>query len=203
MVQVFRMVQGQRLILASGSPRRKELLSGIGLSFETSVPGSDESILPGESAMKMVERLALRKAWAIAENNRQAWVLGADTTVVLHGEILGKPEDAKDAERMLSGLQGSTHEVVGAFAVINAARAIEHVEVHRTSVTMIPLSPEVIREYVQSGEPMDKAGSYAVQGIGASLVSTVEGSYTNVVGLNLAATLQALQRFGAVDAATR
>jgi septum formation protein len=192
------MAEGQQLILASGSPRRKELLGDVGLSFEILVPGSDEEVLPGESAMKMVERLALRKAWAIAEKNRTSWVLGADTTVVLHGEILGKPLDAQDAERMLSGLQGTTHQVVGAFAVINAARAVEHVEVHRSSVTMVPLSKERIRDYVSSGEPMDKAGSYAIQGIGASLVAAVDGSYTNVVGLNLSAVLQALLKLGAL-----
>ena len=104
---------------------------------------------------------------------------------------------------MLTGLQGTTHQVVGAFAIINAGRATEHVEVHRSSVTMVPLAPETIREYVRSGEPMDKAGSYAVQGIGASLVASVEGSYTNVVGLNLAAVLQALQRFGAIASTSK
>lgn len=195
---MFRVAEGQRLILASGSPRRRELLSGVGLRFDVQVPGTDEAVLPGESAMKMVERLALRKGWAIAERERSSFVLAADTTVVLEGEILGKPESEADAQRMLSAIQGTTHQVVGAFAIVNASRAIEHVEVHRSIVRMVPMTAGLIAEYVRSGEPMDKAGSYAVQGIGASLVASVEGSYTNVVGLNLSATLQALQKFGAI-----
>ena len=200
-MSMMKLADKQRLILASGSPRRKELLEGLGLTFEIMVTNTDESLVVGESAIHMVQRLALRKAWAVGDKERSAWTIGADTTVVIDGEILGKPETEADAVAMLSKLSGATHEVVGAFCVINPARAVEVCEVHRTKVTMMMLDAKTIQRYVKTGEPMDKAGSYAVQGVGASFISTVEGSYSNVVGLNIAALVATLRRLGVVEVA--
>lgn len=178
------------LILASGSPRRSEMLTGCGIAYEKKVSECDEAIIPGESAKDMVERLARLKAETVAALYTDRWVLGADTTVVVDGEILGKPEDINDAYRMLSHIQGRTHDVWGGFCLTRSGQSI--VESHLSKVTIMPLNAESIRAYVETKEPMDKAGSYAIQGIGASLVSEVTGSYTNVVGLNLAAVINAM-----------
>lgn len=190
-----------RLILASGSPRRRELLAGCGLSFEVIVPGSSEQPLPKESPEAMVKRLALLKAKEVSTREPQAWVMGADTDVFIDGEILGKPRDEQDAERMLKKIQGRIHVVWGGFAIVQAARQIEHVEAYQSSVEMAAMDNVLIKRYVATREPADKAGAYAVQGIGAGLVSKIVGSYTNVVGLNLAAVLKALRSLGAIEIA--
>jgi septum formation protein len=158
----------------------------------------DESLIAGEAASSMVERLALKKAWVVAQQHRNAWTVGADTTVVLNGEILGKPESEAEARSILAKLSGVTHEVVGAFALVAPSRAVEVVQVHRSRVRMIPIGAELIEAYVKTGEPMDKAGAYAVQGIGASFIADVQGSYTNVVGLNLQALVDVLLKNGAL-----
>ena len=173
------------LILASGSPRRRELLAQAGVEFSVIVPGCDETPVPGESAREMVERLALMKASAIAELHRDVYVLGADTTVYIGGVSLGKPESTEEACQMLETIQGKTHEVWGGIAVVHLTKGIRESWSHMTRVTMAPMDRETIREYVASGEPMDKAGSYAIQGIGLRFVESIEGSYSNVVGLNL------------------
>jgi septum formation protein len=191
--------QNAELILASGSPRRLELLQGCGLSFEVLVSGCDEENLAGESPEQMVKRLAEAKARFVAQKHPGAWVLGADTDVVLDGEILGKPQDAQDAEKMLAKIQGREHLVWGGFAILNQARGITHVEAHLSRVQIAPLNERVIRSYVATGEPLDKAGAYAVQGLGAAFISRIEGSYTNVVGLNLEAVLRKLNELGVVE----
>ena len=183
-----------KLILASGSPRRRELLAGCGLTFEVVVSEVDEEILPSELPEDMVRRLSLAKANSVARRYPEAFVLGADTTVVVNGAILGKPSDELDAQRMLSIIQGTTHQVWGGFALVCDKSKYKVVESHSTDVAMIRLSREMIKDYVTSGEPLDKAGAYAIQGIGESLVERVNGSYTNVVGLNLASTIAALRR---------
>lgn len=173
------------LILASGSPRRRELLAQAGVEFSVIVPGSDETPVPGESAREMVERLALTKASAIATQYPDSYVLGADTTVYIGGVSLGKPESVEDAYQMLRTIQGTTHEVWGGIAVVRESSGVRECWSHVTRVTMAPMDEETIREYVASGEPMDKAGSYAIQGLGLRFVASIEGSYSNVVGLNL------------------
>jgi septum formation protein len=173
------------LILASGSPRRLELLTQAGVEFSVIVPGCDETPVVGESAREMVERLALMKASAIAELHPDAYVLGADTTVYIGGVSLGKPESVEEAYQMLETIQGKAHEVWGGIAVVHRAKGIRESWSHMTRVTMAPMDRETIREYVASGEPMDKAGSYAIQGLGLRFVAHIEGSYSNVVGLNL------------------
>lgn len=177
------------LILASGSPRRRELLSQAGVEFSVIVPGCDETPVPGESAREMVERLALTKALAIATRYPDSFVLGADTTVYIGGVSLGKPESEEEAYQMLRTIQGTTHEVWGGIAVVRESRGVRECWSHVTRVTMAPMDEATIREYVASGEPMDKAGSYAIQGLGLRFVASIEGSYSNVVGLNLTAVM--------------
>ena len=190
-------MQRAPIILASSSPRRKELLSQAGVAFTIIVSGCDETPVPGESAQEMVERLAVVKAAVVADQHPHAYVIGADTTVCIDGEVLGKPESFEDACSMLRKIQGRTHEVLGGIAIINRAHGLEKRWSHATKVTMAPMSEEVIARYVRSGEPMDKAGSYAIQGLGLQFVDTVEGSYSNVVGLNISALMVELVGLGA------
>ncbi len=189
----------KRLILASGSPRRRELLSGCGLKFEVIIPGSDETPEDGESPEEMVKRLAMIKAEEISRQHSAAAVIGADTTVVLGKSVMGKPSDVKEAQEMLSKLQGNYHEVWGGFALLNPKDGVRHVEAHCTKVKIASLGQQAIKAYVQTGEPMDKAGAYAAQGIGAAFIERIEGSYTNVVGLPLTAVLATLVRYGIIE----
>jgi septum formation protein len=190
-------MQRSPIILASSSPRRKELLSQAGVAFTIIVSGCDETPVPGESAREMVERLAIVKAAVVAAQHPHAYVIGADTTVCIDGEVLGKPESFEEACSMLRKIQGRTHEVLGGIAIINRSQALEKRWSHSTKVTMAPMSEEVIARYVRSGEPMDKAGSYAIQGLGLQFVDSVEGSYSNVVGLNISALMVELVGLGA------
>ena len=184
------------LILASGSPRRKELLRDAGVEFEILVSDIPEVPGAGESPEAVVRRLATSKARAIAEQHQDRWVLGADTDVSVDGEILGKPADAADAARLLSKIQGRAHEVWGGFALIHGEKGVLHCEAHRTLVEIAPLTPALIDWYIKTGEPLDKAGAYGAQGIGAQFITSVQGSYSNVVGLNIAAVMTALRKFG-------
>jgi septum formation protein len=178
---------GRRLILASGSPRRRELLAAMGWSFLVRPVELDESPFPGEDAAAYVGRLALAKARAAAELAASeapgALVLGADTVVALECELFGKPQDPADARRMLRRLSGRRHQVLTGVALLDGER--EWLEVARTTVEIAPLSEQEIELYVATGEPLDKAGAYAVQGRGALFVSALEGNYSNVVGLPL------------------
>lgn len=185
-----------RLILASASPRRKELLAQAGYTFEVRAAQIDEAVRPGEDPIAYVVRLAREKAQAVfrdAVNSGQfsvvsekcgLVVLGADTTVNLDGHILGKPEDAADAARMLRMLSGRTHRVMTGVAVVTEHRVEVAAEV--TGVRLLTLSDAEIEEYVATGEPMDKAGAYGIQGMVAKWIPRVEGDYFNVVGLPLA-----------------
>lgn len=189
---MYRTLANSKLILASTSPRRRELLSTCGIEFEVIPPDCDESIINGESPENMVERLALQKAESVAATNSEAWVVGADTTVVINGKILGKPVSEDDAFAMLNEIQAKEHQVLGGIALIRKCIAYKKTIVFSSFVRIAPLSHEKIYAYIRSGEPMDKAGSYAIQGIGSSLVEEVKGSYTNVVGLNISALLNLL-----------
>jgi septum formation protein len=186
------------IILASGSPRRHELLEQAGVQFEIKVSGCDETPVPGESAREMVERLALVKAQAVAANCPDAYVIGADTTVYIHGESLGKPSSIEEAHVMLRTIQGKTHEVWGGIAVVRASSQLAQCWSHVTSVTMRPMDDSAIVKYVATGEPLDKAGAYAIQGIGLQFVDRIEGSYSNVVGLNIAVLMEKLRAYGAL-----
>lgn len=187
--------QSEEIILASASPRRLELLSQVGLAFSVQPAHVDETPLPNEPAKEMVERLAYAKAVA---GDFPGWRLGADTTVVLDGEVLGKPDHEAHAQQMLGRLQGRMHEVWGAFCLFRKRDGRTFVQSHMSRVWIVPMSADEIARYVATREPMDKAGSYAIQGLGTQLVSRVEGSYTNVVGLNVAACVAAMRTLGIV-----
>jgi septum formation protein len=196
---MLKVVDGKELVLASASPRRRELLAGCGLMLRVQAADLDETPLPNETAGAMVARLAAEKARAVSALIPDAWILAADTTVVCAGQVLGKPVDQDDALRMLALLQGTTHQVLSAFALVCRARQSSIVETHSSRVTMVPIAHSLMRAYVATGEPLDKAGAYAVQGIGAQWIEKVEGSYTNVVGLNLARVVQLLLAQGIVE----
>ena len=196
--QVCFLRQLQHFILASGSPRRKRLLEDAGLVFDVAPapPDVEEEVAPGLAAEAEAMRRALAKAGFVAKMNPGALVLGADTVVVLDGEILGKPSSVDDASRMLGLLSGRTHEVITAFTLLGADSRQE--EAVSTKVSFRLLDEETIARYAESGEPMDKAGAYAIQGMGGSLVDRVAGSYTNVVGLPVPEVLNMLMRCGVV-----
>ena len=185
-----------RLILASGSPRRAELLTAAGYSFEVRVPDIDESARPGELPAVYVERLAREKAARIARElpggPDSVVVLAADTAVVIDGELLGKPADDKDAARMLRRLSGRTHLVMTGVAARAGTRCLSLVET--TTVAVDALTDEQVAWYVGSGEGQDKAGGYAVQGLASRFVPRIDGSYSNVVGLPLAAVDRLLRQ---------
>ncbi|RNB86200.1 Maf family protein [Brevibacillus panacihumi] len=190
------MKQEKSLILASSSPRRKELLQTLGLPFTIQSSDVDETTNPGMLPHEIVEELALRKARKIASGLTEGVVLGSDTIVVLNGEILGKPVDEADAYRMLHALQGCEHTVYSGVALIDAMSGQSEVSHSHTQVRIRPLAPDEIRAYIATREPMDKAGSYAIQGIGATLVEGIVGDYFTVVGLPLRLTASMLSRFG-------
>lgn len=184
------------LYLASGSPRRRELLTQIGVPFLTQIAPIDENALPDEPPRAYVERLARAKAQAglaALDAVPDARVLGADTTVVLDGRILGKPADRADALATLQALSGRSHEVLTAVALASRERLLS--QVVTSQVTFRPLSQAEIEAYWASGEPQDKAGSYAIQGLAAVFVSHLQGSYSAVVGLPLCETAALLAEF--------
>lgn len=185
-----------KLILASSSPRRKELLSGLGLSFTVDSSDVDESFAAGTPPQEVVEMLALRKASSVAGKYEQGLVIGSDTIVVLEDQILGKPTDDQDAHSMLNKLKGRTHQVYSGVAIVDAATNQSKVSFSCTEVTMRPLSEEQIAKYVQSGEPRDKAGGYAIQGLGSTIVEQINGDYFTVVGLPLCLLNRMLAEFG-------
>ena len=187
MPSLYRLRPGRSLLLASASPRRREMLERVGLSFAVAPTEVDESILPGESVAKAAQRLAGLKARAAERGDNQA-VLAADTLVALGREILGKPAGEAEARDMLELLSGREHQVVTGYCLLDGRG--EAVGLGLSKVRFRNLSPAEIAAYVASGEPLDKAGAYAVQGMGAAFVREVSGSYTNVVGLPLAAVLE-------------
>ncbi|MEK5026411.1 Maf family protein [Paenibacillus sp. FSL M7-1046] len=186
------------IILASGSPRRRELLSLLGLPFEVISSDADESTPPDFTPEMIVRSLALRKAEAVvhAAGKRNAVIVGSDTIVVLDDKVLGKPVDEQDSRVMLGLLQGKTHQVYTGVACIGLPEGKILVEHRVTSVTMRALSEAEISAYIATGEPADKAGSYAIQGLGATLVEKIEGCYFNVVGLPLSLLGRMLSRVG-------
>lgn len=184
----------KKLILASASPRRRALMSELGWEFEV-VPSKYKEIrLDGETADNMALRFALGKAKSVAECYNNAVVVAADTIVVIDSDILGKPKDSKQVCEMLAKLQGRTHKVLTAVAVISEGAEVTSVET--TKVTFRSLSTEQINAYVATGESLDKAGGYAIQGHGMLLVEKIDGSYSNVVGLPVACLSKILEKVG-------
>lgn len=185
-----------RLILASSSPRRRELLESIGIDFEAIPSHVPEQHRPGEAPEEYVARLSRDKAEAISRQLPSRWVIAADTTVLLGDQLLEKPVDRADAARMLATIAGRTHVVYSGVTLQNGERVYRDTRVAESEVRMLPLSKEDIEWYVATGEPLDKAGAYAVQGIGAMFIDSIHGSYTNVVGLPLALLFQMLRKAG-------
>lgn len=194
----------RRIILGSASPRRRELLSQIGVEFEVLVSGGEERYTDNEPE-KIVKELALVKAENVAnelEKKQGCVVIGADTVVVLDGKILGKPKDKEDAFRMLKDLQGREHQVYTGTAILNydttdMKQVIQHAE--RTEVFVHAMTEEEIFKYIETGEPMDKAGSYGIQGRFAAHVDRIDGDYYSVVGLPVAYLYQQLKMLGAIE----
>lgn len=182
------------LILASASPRRQDLLRQVGLSFRVIPSHADESIPPGIAPGALVEHLALIKARAVSRDHPRCLVLGADTIVVVDGAVLNKPADRAEAIAMLQRLSGRSHQVMTGVALVTADRHLVEHEV--TTVRFLPLSLAQIERYVDSGEPMDKAGAYGIQGRAAAMIAGIEGDYFTVVGLPVARTSQMLAQFG-------
>lgn len=184
------------LILASASPRRRDLLAQLNTPFRIIPANIDERVQPHEHPWAYARRMAYTKAQVIASQYPTALVLGADSIVVLGQQILGKPRDAADAQQMLTQLSGSAHRVLTGVAIVHAVRRLVCLEVVSTVVRFRALSAADIADYIASGEPMDKAGAYAIQGLGGALVTSWEGCYTNVVGLPLQRTAALLHALG-------
>jgi septum formation protein len=186
----------KKIILASASPRRRELLAQIGLQFSIEASDYDEAIEPGLEPHSLAERLSRGKAENVAAKHRDAIVIAADTFGICRGKFLGKPENEAAARRMLRLLSGKTHTVVTGFTIIDTAshrvlsRSVE------TRVHIKTLTDTEIEAYIATGEPMDKAAAYAIQGLGAVIVDRIDGDYFNVIGLPLAALSEALKEFG-------
>lgn len=186
----------KKIILASASPRRQEMLRNLGLDFTIHPSGGDETVDDGLKPAEIVELLAERKAADVASGYSEGIVIGSDTIVVVDEQVLGKPKDQQDAFRMLSLLQGRAHSVLSGLAVIDIAsgeRRKGHIE---TKVQMRSLSEEEIQDYIATQEPMDKAGAYAIQGLGSIFITGIKGDYFSVVGLPVQLLASYLQPLG-------
>ena len=208
-----------QLILASASPRRKQLLEGLGFSVKQVPANIEETQLEGESPVEYVNRLSREKVLAVARRTQSAhslegetpqaqprigkddprWVIGADTVVVVDGTIFTKPDDDHQAYEMLTQLSGREHEVITGFCIFDILKNKEGLQAVHTRVRFKPLSKKEIEKYVAFGEGNDKAGSYAVQGVGAYMVERLDGSYTNVVGLPLCQVVEMMEEMGAEE----
>jgi septum formation protein len=194
-----------KLVLASASPRRQELLRNADIAFTVCPANIPEIPRAGETPKDCAERLAREKALAISRNQAGSVILGADTIVVIDGEILGKPRDAADAARMLRLLSGRTHQVITGVCLLQTPLRTENKELktgfedtrsETTEVTMTAITDEDIQEYIVTGEPMDKAGAYAIQGFASRWIPRIHGDYFNVVGLPVALVQKMLQEHG-------
>lgn len=190
--------QDRPLILASQSPRRRYLLEQAGLRFEVVPSGIDESGFALMSPAALVRRLAAAKADNVAAAHPDAWVIGADTIVLIDGTVLGKPDGRGDARAMLRRLSGRTHQVYTGYSICRRRRKWSFTDAVVTDVTFKTLSDDEIQWYTHTSEPFDKAGAYAIQGLGTFLVRRINGSYTNVVGLPVCEVIEALIEAGAV-----
>lgn len=192
-----------RIVLASSSPRRKQLLEQLGIKFAVMAAEVPEIPRAGASPEEEAERIAWEKAHEVAQKvEDDAVVIAADTMVVIDSQILGKPSSAEEAENMLKTLAGRWHKVITGWCVIRRRDNFLRRSRTESKVFIRELSDDFVKAYVRSGEPMDKAGAYAAQGIGACMISRIEGSYTNVVGLPLAEIVSVLEEIGAIRPAS-
>lgn len=186
----------RKVILASGSPRRKEIFEKSGIPFSVEDSGCEENLSLRIKPKELAKHLALEKARAVAGRHRDGVVIGADTIVVVKNEILGKPHDLNEASGMLKRLSGSLNTVITGIAIVDAKSGRETCRTEETRVHFRKLSDRDIAEYVNTGEPMGKAGAYAVQGLGASLIEKIDGDFYNAIGLPLTVLLEELKKFG-------
>jgi len=189
---------GNRLILASRSPRRFELLKQVGLDFDVIPSRIKEDFVKGESPRKHVLRLAEAKALDVGNRHPDRWVVAADTIVYVNHSILGKPKNREETKRMLRLLSGKEHRVLTGFSVLQLERGKRDREAVQTTVKVKKLTQPEMEWYIQTCEPFDKAGGYAIQGLGSFMVESIKGSYTNVVGLPICELIQMLNRLGAI-----
>jgi septum formation protein len=188
-----------KLVLASSSPRREKLFRKLGLDFNIISPNVVEEPTNGESPVEYVLRISLEKALTVAAAlEHKHIVIGADTIVVCDGDILGKPEDEEEAKSMLMRLSGRYHEVMTGLSIVKSKSEIMHIEYVKSMVKFKSLNPNEIEEYVNTKEPLDKAGGYAAQGIGAFMIEEIQGSFTNIVGLPLSSLSNALKNLGII-----
>ncbi len=186
----------KKIVLASASPRRKELLEKLGIPFQVEASEFTESGVQSLTPVETVKFLSLEKARMVSKKYPDALIIAADTIGVLDGKIIGKPDGAGDAVRMLRELSGRTHKVITGFTIMDSGTGKTLTRTVATEVTFRKLSRREIEAYVATGEPLDKAGAYAIQGLGAVLVKEIKGDYYNVMGLPLSALAAALKRFG-------
>ncbi|OGI24558.1 MAG: septum formation protein Maf [Candidatus Melainabacteria bacterium RIFOXYA12_FULL_32_12] len=186
----------KKIILASASPRRKELLANLGLKFEV-IPSEIEEIIEGKAfSCQLIEQLALDKVMDVKEKvNYPAIIIGSDTVVVIDNKILGKPKDKQDAFNMLKMLSGTTHEVISAVAITDTETGKTLANSVTSKVTFKELSDSEINNYIATGEPMDKAGAYAIQGIASIFIKSISGCYTNIVGISTYKLVEMLKEF--------
>lgn len=186
----------KKIILASASPRRKELLEKLGLKFEVEPSNSEEDTHSNQEPHELAKSLSLQKARLVAQKHKDALVIAADTFIVFSGNLLGKPHTEAEAKNMLKMLSGKSHRAITGFTIIDTASDKTLSEAVETKVYIKKLTLSEIDSYVKSGEPLDKAGAYAIQGLGAVIVEKLEGDYFNVIGLPLAALAESLKKFG-------
>lgn len=192
------MIKAEQLILASASPRRQELLRVLGIDFDVIPSDVGEEFLDGETPRDHVLRLAQEKSIAVSQSNPSAWVLGADTVVVINNEVLGKPETQDEERVMLAKLSGRSHKVLTGFSIVKGGKLLIH-DVVESTVIFKEIQEDEVEWYVSTKEPYDKAGGYAVQGMAAFFVKEIHGSYANVVGLPLTEVVAALKHIGAIS----
>jgi len=184
------------IILASASPRRKELLKKIGLKFKVELSNYEEDIPSGLEPHELAQKISLEKAKVVASKHQNVIVIAADTFIVFGGQILGKPHTEKEARKMLEAISGKSHSVITGFSIIDTSKNKTLSKSVETKIYLRKLTLAEIDAYVKSKEPLDKAGAYAIQGLGAVFVEKIEGDYFNVIGLPLSALTEALKEFG-------
>jgi septum formation protein len=186
----------KQIVLASASPRRRELLEKLGLSFKVEPSNFAENLSTGMEPNALAREISLGKADSVAGKYSDAIIIGADTFIILGNRIMGKPDTADEAREMLQDISGRSHSVITGFTIIDTASGKIVSQSVETKVYIKQLTPEEIDAYIKTGEPLDKAGAYAIQGLGALLVERIEGDYCNVIGLPLFALMKALKEFG-------
>ncbi len=185
----------QEIILASGSPRRIDFLKSLGITFKIIPSTVDEEKYRNLNPVEMVKVLSLEKALDIATQNKNSWVIGADTDVVINNESLGKPSDKNEERDILKTLSGKTHQVISGLSLINLSQNIKDTQFTSTDVTFINLSDDLIEAYIKTGEGDDKAGAYALQGISTAFIDSINGSYSSVIGLDLSTLVSMLLKY--------